>query len=614
MGGITGFILSKETDLGELIIPLLKELSYLGLDGKHGAGVAFISRDPLRLRYIKDVTLNDFERMLREECEACQSRIAIANVRFATHGRPFWENTQPLLDCTGSIAVVMDGVIADYDKHSDELRARGHSIVSRNDTELLAHAFEETMEKISSKKEILLRVLKKFEGYFAAAIITTAFPDKILLISKGPTIYVGFSDAGIYFSSELDNMVGLASKYITIERGEIGVLTSENVYVYDFMGERKDKEPNTMHEKKGRVLGGYDFYMLREIMDIPDALYRTLYVHQDRYMKLICDILKKSRKIYIIGSGGSYYAALLGSYLFRLLSDIAAESVNASEFRYYALKDVYEDTTIIALSPSGADRDVIYSVKSGKFYGAKIIGILNILGSPLMYRSDAYLPLGIGPEKAVPATKSFLGQLLTLYKIALKSAELKDTAMKSSVEVLRDHLYRIPKLARDVILDACDRTKEIAKAFAKKRSIFVLSRGLNYPIALEGALILKEAAGVHAEGIEAVDIVYGPLSLLGHEVGFVIIVPWEMDARARIYSMLEKELRDAREDIVIITDREDRRADAFSQYVIKIPKIPDTLTPLINIIPLQLLSYWMGIENGRDVDKPPRLSKYVSSG
>lgn len=605
MGGLTGVIKRDYSDtIIKEMIEIMRRQEHLGKDGcgfvVFGAnGEVYLERYPGELEiFVRNIKRVDFKGI-----------IGIGQVRYATHGRPSIENTPPLSDCTNGYYVVMEGVIGDYNTIRRDIAGREHIFLSRNDTEIIAHVIEEECGG-DIDTSCLMKAYRKLHGVFSILIIHKKSQDKIVVFSKESRIFIGKGEDGVYFANELEALESFVSDYLELYNG-IGIISIDKFTILDAKGNVIEPRFKKMPEKFiHRIPGGFDFYMEREIYESSEAIKRAFLVHQDEYLDLIARMLQRADKTYIIGAGTSYHAALLGGYLLRELADIPAIVIDSTEFPYYALKDVTPGTVIIAISQSGKSTDVIRAVSKAKMYGASIIGITNRLGTPLMFASNLYLPIGVGLEHAVPATKSFLGQLLVLYKMAFKTAEAKGTYSKEALKVLWKELELLPLSIKDTIKKVEGEVEDIAKKIFKKKSMFVSSRGLNFPIALEGALKIKEVSYIHAEGIEAGMLRHGPKAIIEEGFPVITIMPYEKDARDDTYSLLN-ELKQLGAQPIIITDDTDKIAEKIAEDVIKVPKVDDLLTPFVNILPLQLLALKLGLLRGNNIDAPRGLTKFV---
>jgi len=605
MGGLSGVILNESSSqIVKDLIEILKREEYLGDDGTGLAIVGdtafFLERYPVQMREFINIA----------KLEGIEGKVGIGEVRFATHGRPSLENTPPLFDCKKEIYVVMEGIVAKYEAYRKALLEKGHIFSSRNDTEIFAHVLEEEYDETGDYIQSVIKTASRIDGHYATIILHKRHPNNLAVISRSTKIFVGIKENRAYIASELEALIGLADKYTSIEDA-VAIISPTAMTLYQFNGDIKDFKYLAMPEKiTHRVPGGFNYFMEREIFETPKALKRALIVHQNYYLELIARMLIKADKVYFIGAGTSYHAALLGGYILSDLCDISPIVIDSTEFPYYGLKDVTPGTIVVAFSQSGKSTDVIRAVSKAKMYGASIIGITNKLGSPLMFASNLYLPLGVGPERAVPATKSFLGQLLAIYKIAIKAAEFLNTIRKEETNRIWSEMNKLPEIIERTIQSVSSKTRDIASKIYQRQSMFVSSRGLNYPVALEGALKIKEASYIHAEGIEAGMLRHGPKAIIEKGFPVITVMPYEKDAREDTYNLLD-ELISLGAQPIIITDEADKTAEKITEYVIKVPKIHHLFTPFANIIPLQLLAFYLGLKRGSPIDAPRGLSKYV---
>jgi len=610
LGGIIGLISKmQQKDNIKKAIEMLSKLSHLGYDG---TGLAAIDKQmEFKVRKIPR-EFSKFSEILGDLMELELNPI-IGEIRFATHGRPSLENTPPLSDCKETIYVVMEGVIREYVSKKEDLLKKHHIFDSRNDAELIAHTFEEELQNNRDPEKALLNTANHLNGSYAGLIISKAHPDSIFLIVNNSKIYIGREKekSAYYIASEVEAISNYISEYLSLDKA-VAIITASKLKVKSLDGKKQDLsfQSITILPSKYTIPGGYRFFMEREIYESPLALKKAMIVHQEQYLELISRMILGAEKIYLIGAGTSYHAALLGGYILRELAGISANVIDSTEFPYYALKDVTPGTVIIALSQSGKSTDIIRAISKAKMYGASIIGILNQLGSPLMYASNLYLPIGVGLEHAVPATKSFLGQLLALYKITFKTAEMNAKVSKEEIDKLWSIMHTLPSLIDETISTVSETVKKIANKLYEKNSMYVSSRGLNFPIALEGALKIKEVSYIHAEGVEAGMLRHGPKAVIDNGFPVITIMPYERDAREDTYSLI-REVKDLGADVVIITDVEDMIADKLSENVIKVPKISKLFTPFLNVIPLQLLAFHLGMLRKTPIDAPRGLLKYV---
>ena len=607
MTGLVALISKKQEE--NVLVGILKLLEFHSFLGSDGIGIAYISgKKAETLKYV-----NSFEAVksrLYSELEQKISPIAIGEIRFATHGRPSLENTPPHPDCSRVFFSIMDGVLSNYETLFKRLREEGHVLFSKTDAELISHIVEGEYEKTKDFLNALINTSKIAEGYFTAVILNSK-EEKIGVIANGPKIYAGISDTMLSLATEFESLRDVAQNYAKIENKSILILSSDGLELFNFEGNKRRLKIEKMPSKfEYRIPGGFNYFMEREIYEIPDAIRRTLHVHQKSYIHLAAQMLIQAKEIFIIGSGTSYHAGLLTSYYLQKLAKIPSEVVYSTEFIFYKMDQVSPGTVIMAISQSGKSTDVLRAVREAKMRGGIILGILNQLGSPLMFASNIYLPIGAGPERAVPATKTFISQIITLVKLVIEAGLTNEELDEKTADEIMRELYTLPNLIESALPGLERQATKIAKYLAKRNDLFVSSRGINFPLALEGALKLKETAYIHAEGLEAGELRHGPKAIISDGFPVIMIMPREKDAREDAYSLLY-ELKEMGAKLIVITDEFDRKADKISDFVIKMPYVIDILTPVMYVIPLQLIALRTAIEKGLPVDSPRGLSKYV---
>jgi len=605
MGGIGGCVINNPETMGKTLRSILIKQSHLGFDG---TGIAIIKNSKINI--IKSPKqAKEFVQI--GHLEKLSSNIGICDVRYATHGRPHLDNTQPLDDCNGEIAVAMEGVIWNYSIIRNQLSEKGHIFKSRTDAEIISHLLEEYIPK-NGLLDGIRKTYFELDGSFSFAVIHSKYPDKIAIVNKDSNVYIGRNENGIYFATEIDAIRDLVSEFLKLNFDKLALITQDSVEIIDLKkGVPESFEWQPIAEApKGNVPGGWPHFMLREIHESTLWLKRAIMTPQKVYLDLAASILNDSKKIFIIGCGTSYHAGMISSYVFRELTGLSPTIIDAAEFTYYSLKEVKAGTTVIAVSQSGASTDVLRAVSKAKLHGAIIIGVTNSLGTPLMFASNVYLPIGIGPERAVPATKSFLGQIISLYQLIVATGLQNNSLSNKEAKEIYSHLYKLPKIVEETIAMTQNKAQEISKQLYKRDSLYVVSRGLNYPIALEGALKFKETAYLHAEGIEAGELRHGPKALIYNNFPVILIMPKIPDAVEDSYKLIS-EIKQMGGNPIIITSKGDKTSGKLSKNVIYVPDVPWIFTPIVNAIPLQLLAYYTGIKRGSPIDVPRGLSKAV---
>ena len=605
MGGILAVLSPSKRNVVEHVIRGLKLLEYRGFSG---SGVALLQDN--KIAVYKDAQRIDVVAE-KYSLRNLSSWMVLGHTRYATHGKPHADNTQPHTDCSGGIAVAEDGAIAGYELLRDSLIVEGHKVVSRCDAELVAHLIERELGNVKNFKEAFKRVVAKLEGFFSIAAIDSSCRC-IAAYTRGPPLYIGVSQDFIAVSSGKAAMLGLADKYFKLGEGEVAIVGEDGVKVetLDGIGIEKtflplDVDPRYIDKD------GYPHHMLREIYEVPEALMRTLYSVQERYLEFAARLVTEAERVFMIGNGTSLHAAYIGSYYLTELAGVTPIVVSAAEFPLYHVSNVEPGTVVIAISQSGETGDVITSVFESKLRGAAVLAITNYIGSRLSNLSNLYLPIGAGPELAVPATKTFTSTLLLLYLLALRAALYKK---RISADEYRTGVEDVKKLSRELRerLQSIEGSAEMAaKALATCRSGYVASRGLTYPLALEGALKLKEAAYIHAEGVEAGEFRHGPQTILEKGLFSIFIMPVEKQALQATYTLLSLSI-EKEATTVAVGFEHDQKLEEMSEVIkVLVPFATRHLAPIALAIPLQFIAYKLGVLLQRPIDSPRYLSKTV---
>ncbi len=609
MGGIFGAI-CREKIRSSTIREGLKRLYYRGYDG---LGIAYIDENN-RLVVKKEPGYPDTAWEKLGLPETIPSRIVLGHVRYANRGWPNKNNTHPLLDCTGKIAVVGDGALLDYEKHREELRSRGHRFVSTTDFEILPHYLEEYIEETNSVLEALRRIAFKVKGMYTAVFMIEG-DHRFYVIKHGQPFVIGIRRDGscLYVSSDLPSLYGFAEEALVLDDDQVAAIELDNITVIDVeSGQVVERLPRKRIKYQPGVVerAGYPHFMLKEIYEIPYALRQTLVTLLDKYLSLASMIIQGARNVFIIGNGTSLHAGYTSAYYFTDLAGIDVEVISAAEFPYYALDRVKTGSVIIAISQSGETNDVIYSVKQAKRRGAVVVGVTNVVGSQLTLQSNVYLPIGAGPEIAVPATKTFTSTLATLLILASYTGVYSGKLDRSDLKNVYDEIRILSKKLEESLERIDMKTRSIIENNKIIWSnVYVSSSGINYPVALEGALKLKEAAIVHSEGIQLGELRHGPAVLIREGFPVIIIEPYEEEAH-ELYEKVLVEIKNKYGVIIEITSKNSEKAGAF---VIKSVETIKELSPISSVVPLQLLAYRLGVKLGRPIDTPPGLVKAVTT-
>ncbi|MEM3832141.1 MAG: glutamine--fructose-6-phosphate transaminase (isomerizing) [Thermoprotei archaeon] len=593
MCGIIGVIGNNNVKLGTFLYEALKNLEYRGYDS---VGVAFINDKKLVVNKSSG-KIDDL--IYKLNFDGIDGEIGIGHTRWATHGPPTDYNAHPHTECTGKIAVVHNGIIYNYYLLRKELEDLGHQFLSDTDTETVAHLIEEYM-KTDSFTNAILKTAKKLSGSFAIAVIYASEPDKIVCMKKESPLYIGISDKALYCSSDIPTLLKYANKIVPLEDDEISILTKDSYVIMSFDGHPVNRKPMIINwgvEITNR--GAYKHFMLKEIYEEPVVIRNALNIKASTLDKLVVNLLKANR-IYIIASGTSYHAALYGSYLFSQANRIMLYPVIASEFNRYILPSLSSNDLIIAISQSGETMDVLTAVKRAAYLGVKSYGIVNVIGSTLTRLVNDYIPMLAGPEIGVAATKTFISEITILDLI---SARISDN------DTFKKHLQNLINVSHilEKILPSIDQETEIlAQEIKNCESCYVLSRGLGVPLAMEGALKIKEVSYVHAESYPAGESKHGPIALVNNNFPCIFIDPPDENFDEMSGNIMEMKARGAQ--IILIGNR-----NAFSDITINTPTIGDPSSDsILRIVPLQLLAYHLAVKRGFNPDKPRNLAKSVT--
>lgn len=606
MGGIFGVVCEEQVPRG-VIYEGLRRLVYRGYDG---AGVAILRGSTIEVRKAPG-HLNEVSKKI--DFVNIDSSLAIGHTRYASRGWPVYENTHPLVDCRGEIAVVGDGIIENYEDIKTSLEKRNHKFRSRTDTEVAAHLLEENLSKGLGVIDALVETASILSGNYALVFIRA--PDaKIYIVQRGQLLVIGVSydKKCVYVSSDLPSLYGFAEVAYIVEDDTVGSVSYDSIELYSIQYKsrvelsslqyKRVKYPPEFVEK-----GGYPHFMLKEIHEVPEALARTTIAIMEKYLRLASMIVQGARKVFVIGTGTSLHASLTSTYYFSELAGISVVPVSAAEFPYSMLDSVETGTVIIAISQSGETSDVITSIKLAKQRGAVIIGITNNVGSRLALESNVYLPIGAGPELAVPATKTFTSTLATLLILASYTGVFTGKRSIQEHRKLVEELKAYSKKLNDYMLTLESQVVKVVDAVKESDNMYIASSGITYPIAVEGALKLKEAALIHAEGLQLGELRHGPLSIIRPGFPVILVEPYEEQAHSLYLKVLEE--LDAKQANVI--SMESRLRTKYRS--IEILEAMRYLYPISAVVALQLLAYYMGVAKNAPIDTPPGLAKTITT-
>ncbi|MGA8839989.1 MAG: glutamine--fructose-6-phosphate transaminase (isomerizing), partial [Candidatus Aquilonibacter sp.] len=549
--------------------------------------------------------------------EALHGSVGLGHTRWATHGRPNDANAHPHMDCSGRIAVVHNGIIENYASLRTKLIELGHVFRSETDTEVLAHLIE--MHNDGDLEVALRKTLADVRGAYALGVISSEDPGRLIFARNGASpLVIGIGEGEMYVASDTPAILPYTRREIILQEGEMAVVDRNGYRLMAYDGTPIVRDViNVTWDAASAEKSGYKHFMLKEIFEEPDVIKETLAGRIDEDMQvdlsgeignITAERLSEISKIAITGCGTAYHAGMVGMYLLRSLVKLPVEMELASEFRY---GDPVIDPTalVIAMSQSGETADTIEAVRIAKDAGSSILGICNVVGSHLTRIADGTLFTRGGPEIGVAATKTYVSQVTAMTLFALYLAAIRGTVEPRRLAEIAENTKLLPASV-DVVLDTSNRIREVARKIRKMRSCLFMGRYINYPTALEGALKLKEISYIHAEGYAAGEMKHGPIALLDTETP-VIGVMTDGRVREKILSnVMESKAREA--PIILVANYGDEEAAQIADHVFWVPKVDELLSPIVNVIPLQLLAYHIADIEGKDVDQPRNLAKTVT--
>jgi glucosamine--fructose-6-phosphate aminotransferase (isomerizing) len=622
MCGIVGYVGKKS--VVPIIIEGLRRLEYRGYDS---AGIAVAGDgDGLQLRRAEG-KLRNLEEAIR--LKPLSGTYGIGHTRWATHGRPTEENAHPHRDCTGKIVVVHNGIVENYLSLKKKLIEEGHTFTTETDTEIIAHLVEKYSASSGNGRHVSLenavrQTVKQLTGVFALAVISTDEPNKIVAARNGPPAVIGLGDDEYFVASDVPAILNHTRDIFFLADGDMAVVTSDGVQLTDFDG--KPVVRQIQHITWDPILaekGGFKHFMLKEIYEQPRAVRDTALgrVSQDTghifldQMEISEAEFRAAEKINIIACGTSWHAGQAGKFMIETLARVPVEVDYASEWRYR--NPIVDPKTItLVISQSGETADTIAAQREAKTRGSKTLAICNVVGSMITREAAGTIYTHAGPEIGVASTKAFTGQLTALYVFAMYLAQVRGVMTAEQARAAMLELTRIPGKLETVLMQdaACD---ELAKRYQKVRDFLFLGRGIHYPIALEGALKLKEISYIHAEGYPAGEMKHGPNALIDENLPVVVIATRDVNNPGSVlrYEKTMSNLKEvkARSGVVIALATEgDEEIKEAADHVLYVPAAPEELLPILEIVPLQLLAYHIAVRRGCDVDQPRNLAKSVT--
>ena len=611
MCGIIGYIGSKP--VVPVLLDGLRRMEYRGYDS---AGVAVVSPEGIALRRSAGKLVN-LENAIRTD--PVDGLYGVGHTRWATHGRPTEENAHPHRDCTGRIVVVHNGIIENYLELKEELQAQGHTFRTETDTEIVAHLVEREM-KSDGLESAVRRALALMRGMFALVLVSVDDPEKIVAVRNGPPIVVGLGDDEFFVASDIPAILAHTRDVVFLGDEEMAVITRSGVTFTDFAGRAVSKTTQrVMWDPIAAEKGGHKHFMLKEIHEQPTAASDTMLgrVSLDRGRIFLDDLnipddaFRTFEKVSIVACGTSWHAGLVGKYLIEALAKLPVEVDYGSEYRYRSPIVAPHELTIV-ITQSGETADTLAALREARRKGARTIAICNVVGSMATREAEGTVYTHAGPEIGVASTKAFTSQLVALQLLALHLAQARATLEPADIRRHIGELLKIPQVLEQAI-KASAATEKVAERFYTRSDFLFLGRGINYPIALEGALKLKEISYIHAEGYPAGEMKHGPIALIDEQMPIVALAPHDHVFEKMLGNIQEAKARGG--SVIAVTTEGDTRLAPMlgsDDMMLPMPATTPLLTPIVMTIPLQLLAYHIAVTRGCDVDQPRNLAKSVT--
>ena len=607
MCGIVGYVGDKQA--AEFLLEGLSKLEYRGYDS---AGIAVYNDGKIRVE--KSVgRLAALRDKIKDDVP--QGTMGIGHTRWATHGRPSDANSHPHTDCSGDFVVVHNGIIENYLTLKEDLIEKGHAFKSETDTEVVAHLLEEIYngDFVSSVREVLRRI----DGAYSLVFMSSKHPGMLIAAKQDNPLVIGIGEGENFIASDIPAIIQRTRRTYILNDGELAVLTKDSIKITNRQGEPVTKKVFEVNwNAEAAEKGGYEHFMLKEIHEQPKAVRDTMSQRIAKDGKSIvmdelkwdADYLNSFNKIYIVACGTAYHAGLVGKFYIEKLARTVVEVDVASEFRYRE-PIVDENTLFIAVSQSGETSDTLAAMKESKRLGAKTLALTNVVGSSIAREADQVLYTWAGPEIAVASTKAYTTQIVLFFMLALYMAEIKGTQKPERVAELIAMLKDIPNGIGNTLSDV-EPIKTFAKQYGFNEDVFYIGRSLDYDVALEGSLKLKEISYIHAEAYAAGELKHGTLALIVEGVPVIALATQKSVYEKTLSNIKEVKARDA--VVIGIASEGDEELEKYVDHVIRIPETDELLIPILAVVPLQLLAYYAAITRSCDVDKPRNLAKSVT--
>ncbi len=610
MCGIVGYIGPRNSV--PIILEGLRRLEYRGYDS---AGIAVINGG----RFFSRKTAGkvaDLAAQIVASGDGIEGSPGMGHTRWATHGEPSDVNAHPHFDSTSEIAVVHNGIIENYNAIKTALVRDGHTFVSATDTEVLAHLIGETYRAAGNLTEAVRLALARVSGTYGLVVLSSREPDKMVAARKGSPLIIGVGEGENFVASDASAIVEHTRQVVYLEDGEIAEITCDRVRTMTIEDVEVVKRVQEVTLELSQIeRGGYDHFMLKEIHEQPETIRnamrgRLLVEEGDVKLGGLQNVLGKllsARRIVITACGTSWHAALVGKYMLEQIARVPTEVEYASEFRYRnPILNI--DDVVFLVSQSGETADTLAALREAKAKGATGLGIVNVVGSTIARESDGGIYIHAGPEIGVASTKAFTSQLTVLALVTLLLARARGMSREKGIELAKE-LASLPGKVESILAHNGE-FKKIAGEFREHKNFLYLGRGANFPVALEGALKLKEISYIHAEGYPAAEMKHGPIALIDESMPVVVIVPKDAIYEKVLSNIQEVKARRGR--IIAVANEDDTEIDHLAEFVIRVPRTYGFFGPILNVIPLQLLAYYIAVARGTNVDQPRNLAKSVT--
>jgi glucosamine--fructose-6-phosphate aminotransferase (isomerizing) len=606
MCGIVGYVGPR--DASAILMAGLRKLEYRGYDS---AGLAAVTDHRIEVRRCVG-KLDNLAALLREQ--PLGGTPGIGHTRWATHGRPSEQNAHP--HRAGKVVVIHNGIIENYLELRAALERRGRKMASETDTEVISHLIDEHVQRGCGLFEATRRAIQELEGSYSIVVLSESEPDRLVAAKSATPIVLGLGEGENFVASDIPALLEHTRRVVFLEDGEVVELTADRVTIHTFAGEPVARAPRTVTwDAVTAQKGGYKHFLLKEIHEQPQAIIDTMrgrIVQETGAVQLDADVDRlleaPIRRAVLVACGTAWHACLVGKFLIERLAGLSCEVDYGSEFRY---RDPILDpqTLLVVVSQSGETADTLAAVEAGREKGTPVLAVCNVVDSSIARRASAVLYTHAGPEISVASTKAFTTQLTALYLLALHLGRQRGLVDAERGRKLLGDLVALPHAVKDILAREAA-VERVARRYGKASDVLYLGRGVNYPVALEGALKLKEISYIHAEGYPAGEMKHGPIALINEQMPVVVLIPHDGVFGKTLSNLKEVESRGGR--IIVVTDAPSPELEATAADVLTVPQTNELLTPILLTVPLQLLAYHVAVYRGTDVDQPRNLAKSVT--